>query len=291
MQKLAVWLVTILGLGVSGRASADAIFERGEAAVQVAEQMAEAIRRGDREGFAKLFVPEGQLYERAGVRNGREEIGGLLADRFEGGAPMRLVRPAVVLNAPEIWLFFDWELGEDGEEGTCVARLTWGADGWEVLVADLDGGTLDLPPAGFDPRPAYGQLLEPIETMTAAAIALDAGDHAALQPLLEAESFLFVDDLGREWVGPGALVQMAFTPIPEALNADAMRLLVSPPSRRAIAYQRLEDRRVSLQLERRAGAWKIVAASLSRPLETLPVSPEGLKATTWGQLRSEEESH
>ena len=53
---------------------------------------------------------------------------------------------------------------------------------------------------------------------------------------------------------------------------------------RAIAFQVVDGQRTSLLMERRDG-WRVVEASMSVPLDVLPVAPPGMLTTTWGALR------
>lgn len=280
------WWVGVAWLATwGGTLGADPHFEEGNAVVAQFERLRSALNALDVDGVVAALAEEAVVWTTPDGRvEGAEAIRASLAKRF-AGRPKNAYRATpsrVLLTREATWLVVAWEW--NGEKGTLIARRSGGSRRFDRL--DLEGGTLNRPEGDFDPRLVVAHLSEAVAMMEQAATAFREGDLVTLERLLRPD-FAFYDRDGRLYEAPESFIVAALTPIPKGVEKEKMTLYLSWSTNRAVAFQEVEGRRISLLLMRSGGRWQVARASLSTPLETLVVSPRGRLATTWAALRDE----
>lgn len=274
------WLTAWVGL-----VWADPRFEEGNAVATQFERLRGALDVLDVDGVVGVLAEGGVLWTAIDGRvEGVEAIRASLTKRFAGHPrnAYHVTPPRIFLANEGAWVVADWEW--DGEKGTLIARRSGKDKRFDRL--DLDGETRNRPSDDFDPQPVVSHLSEAIAMMEQAATAFREGDFAALERLLRPD-FVFYDRDGRVYEAPESFIIAALTPVPRGVDKDKMTLYLSWSTGRAVAFQEVEGRRVSLLLTRSGGPWQVAQASLSVPLEMLAVSPRGRLAIIWAALRHE----
>ncbi|MBT3269127.1 nuclear transport factor 2 family protein [Candidatus Poribacteria bacterium] len=277
---------------VTSAARADPLFDRGVALAALASQLVHAENSADPDAAVDLFAEHNDIayYEGADEHVGRDATLAALTARLAG-----LPKGALVATAPRIlveaaigWIVVEWEW--DGATGRHIARARRDGGVWRLDALDFDGDSADGPVGAFDASSATDALDGPVGMMENGAAAFAEGDQEAIESLIveEQDDFLFITEDGVRWPGIDGILMAGFTAalggVPDGISREEMTLFVGAGLGRAIAFQEIDGKRVSLQLERR-DRWRIVEASLSSPLDVLPVSPVGAVATTWANLR------
>ena len=285
--------VVALALVVATSAvQADPLFDRGEALAALAADLVDAENAGDAAAAVDLFAPDDDIayYEGANEHIGRDAALAALTARLAGLPKGSLVAtaPRILVEAATGWIVVEWEWG--GDAGRHITRARRDGGVWSLDALDFDGGSADAPIGAFDASTAADAIDGPVRMMEKAAAAFAEGNQGAIESLIvkQQDDFIFISDDGVRWEGTDgiliAVAAAAFGQVPEGISREAMTLFVGAGLGRAIAFQEIDGTRVSLQLERRDG-WRIVKASLSAPLDVLPVSPAGGVITTWANLR------
>lgn len=264
----------------------DSTFERAEGAADLASELSNALERKDVPAVMRLFT-DGQIrfFYEDNTADGRAEAEAalemLLRDR--ANFPFERRAPRVWSGHSKAWLLFSWTWG--GNAGTLIARLTPDAEAvWRVADLDLHGETAKRPPVGFDSRTASKALEAPAELVSAAADALENGGVESLRPLL-APAYEFFDENGNRFEGELALLAASQTILPEEAAVERISLFLSPDEQRAVAFQDVGLRRLSLQLLRLDGEWRLAGASMSVPYETLNVEDAAPLGVLWAYLK------
>jgi hypothetical protein len=289
MKRALCALATALTLAAAASgAHADPLFDRGVALAALAESLVAAESAGDVAGVMSLYVPGDGIaaYDGRDAHLGRDAVEEAVAARVVS-LPKRefvVTAPRVLVGASTGWIFLEWEWGV--ESGRHVARARREGGSWLLDALDFDGASADAPIDGFDASDASAAIDGPTRMMEKGAAAFAANDQAGQLAVIveDLEDFVFIDADGDRWEGVLALGWASFAEPPEELSRDAMTLFVGAGLGRAIAFQVVAGQRTSLLMERRGG-WRVVEASMSVPLDVLPVAPDGKLATTWGSLR------
>ncbi len=264
----------------------DWTFERAESAADLASELSNGLQRKDVPALMRLFA-DGRIrfFNENETADGRAEVENalqmLLRDR--ANFPFERHAPRVWSGVNEAWLIFSWTWGP--REGTLIARLTHSAEHvWRIADLDLYGETAKNPPAGFDSRTASKALEAPAELVSAASDAIEDGNLDDLRPLL-APLYEFIDEDGNRFEGPLALLAAAQTILPDEVAEKRISLFLSPNEQRAVAFQDVDLRRLSLLLLRLDGAWKMAGASMSVPYERLNVEAAPPLSLLWADLK------
>ena len=289
-MKRATWTLAIVGAFIVATASANAdpLFDRGVALAALAEDFVDAESVGDVAAVMSLYAPGDSIafFDAGDPHDGREAVEAAVTSRIVSLPKREFVAtsPRVLVGAATGWIIVEWRWGN--ETGRHIARARRDGGAWLLDALDFDGDSADAPIAGFDGSDADSALDGPTRMMEKGAAAFAADDLAGQLAVLvdDIEDFIFIDANGDRWDGVLALGHAGFARPPEELSREAMTLFVGAGLGRAIAYQVVDGQTTSLLMERRNG-WQVVEASLSLPLDTLPVSPAGATATTWAELR------
>lgn len=264
----------------------DGTFERAESAADLAAEFSNALQRKDVPALMRLFA-DGRIrfFNENETADGRAEVEDalqlLLRDR--ANFPFERNAPRVWSGYREGWLLFSWTWG--GREGTLIARLTDSAEHvWRVADLDLYGETAKNPPAGFDSRTASKALKAPAELVSTAADAIEDGNLDDLRPLL-APTYEFIDENGNRFEGELALLAAAQTLLPDETAEERISLFLSPDEQRAVAFQDVGLRRLSLLLLQNRDGWKLAGASMSVPYERLNVENAAPLSLIWADLK------
>ena len=262
-------------------------FERAEAAAELGGQLSNALERKDAPAVMRLFTDEPiRFFTQDETAEGRAEIEKALEPlmRDRANFPFERTAPRVWAGYRECWLLFPWTWG--AREGTLIARLTDEAEsGWRVADLDLYGETAKKPPLPrFDSRAASKTLEGPAKLISEAGDAIQDGNLANIIHLLAPE-YEFIDENGNRFEGQPALLAAAQTILPGEVTVERSRLYVSPDARRAVAFQNVGLRRLSLLLVQNRDGWKLAGASMSVPYETLNVEDSRPLSLTWAALK------
>jgi hypothetical protein len=287
MRRAACAVAMAIAL-TTATAHADPMFDRGLELAVLAEALVAAESAGDVAGVMSLYRPDEAVayYDGRDPHAGRDAVEAALAARIIS-LPKRdfiTTAPRILVGAAASWVIVEWEWG--GESGRHIARAQREGGEWSLDALDFDGTSAESPIAGFDASDASAAIDGPTRMMEKGAAAFAAGDLAGQVAVIveETEDFVFIDSDGERWEGGLALGWASFAEPPEELSRDMMTLFVGAGLGRAIAFQVVDGQRTSLLMERRDG-WRVVEASMSVPLDVLPVAPPGMLTTTWGALR------
>lgn len=289
-------LLLTLSLAVATvSARADPLFDRGLALAALAEDLIAAENARDAAAVMALFLPNDEIayYEDRAEAVGRDAVLAALAGRLADlpAGDLTATAPRVLVEASTGWIVVDWERG--AASGRHIARSRRDGGAWLLEAFDFDGASANGAVGAFESSDAIAAVDGPTLAMEKGATAFAERDKEALESLIVAEQddFVFTTADGERWEGSDGIVRAGFAVIlnevPEGVSRELMTLFVGSGLGRAIAFQTIDGQRVSLLLERR-DRWRVVAASLSAPLDVLPVSPAASLPITWAQLRDPE---
>ncbi|MBM3215998.1 hypothetical protein FJZ36_13900 [Candidatus Poribacteria bacterium] len=287
VPRLARALAALVLIASASGTRADPRFDAAVEVSRLGGSVGDALNALDADAFVRLMTdaPDTLLIGSDFVADNLQDIALWLDARIAGHrrgtfAPSQ---PRVLLESPDAWLELEWTWG--AESGILIALCRVVGGRWTLWKVDLDGGVRNTPQRGFDARVPHARIAGAIDMMEQAATAMTDGDFAVLERFLR-EDFRFTDNRGRESFAPESFIIAALTPTPRGVDKERMTLFIADGGTRAIAFQDLPDRRVSLVLQRSGGQWQVAAASLSTPLDVLPVDARRRLPAMWGRMKA-----